>query len=125
MWKWEWICWFINLISRNPGERLRRYRRLIERLSREADLDGDWWSVFREYPKQAVPSTAALAQKPALIRADESVAVVIQGPVIDRDHLTLETLQLYRQTMPNARLIRHLRSPRSAAACIDEGKWLR
>ncbi|PAY21298.1 hypothetical protein CKO51_01595 [Rhodopirellula sp. SM50] len=105
MWKWEWICWFVNLVSPNPAERIRRYRRLIERLSREADLDGGWWRVFRDYPKQAASSTTVLSPGASDQHADESIAVVVQGPVVQRDELTIQTLQLYRQTMPHSRLI--------------------
>ena len=113
MWKWEWICWFVSLISRSPSERLRRIRRLIERLSREADLDDGWWHVFREYPKRAVASTVSLidpkeahaAQPMTPLQGIDSCAVVMQGPVIERDDMTYETLSLYRRTMPGSRLI--------------------
>ncbi|WP_182864761.1 WavE lipopolysaccharide synthesis family protein [Rhodopirellula sp. JC639] len=105
MWKWEWICWFVNLVSRDPEERVRRYRRLIERLSREADLDGGWWRVFHDYPKKAVPSTASLSHPNSSDHPDGSTAIVVQGPVIERDDLTIETLALYRKTMPHSRLI--------------------
>ncbi|MEO1615223.1 MAG: WavE lipopolysaccharide synthesis family protein [Planctomycetota bacterium] len=101
MWKWEWICWFISLISRTPQVRVRRFRRLVERLSREADQDGDWWTVFREYPKRATESDNVL---PGRSRGS-SVAIVMQGPIIDRDDLSLETIRLYRRTMPNAEII--------------------
>ena len=104
MWKWEWVCWFVNLISRTPEDRLRRYRRLIERLSREADVDGKWWSVFHDYPKSAKASSATVQPSSAARSASET-AIVVQGPVIDRDDLTLETLRLYRRTMPDSQLI--------------------
>ena len=105
MWKWEWICWFVNLISRSPEQRVRRYRRLIERLSREADVDGQWWRVFRDYPKEAVASSVDLSPTTSKYHAREQTAIVIQGPVVERDDLTIETLKLYRQTMPQSRLI--------------------
>lgn len=110
MWKWEWICWFVNLISRTPAARVRRYRRLIERLSREADLDDGWWHVFRDYPKQGVASTVPLSRpsKQTVSSPDRTsgrTAIVVQGPVIDKDDLTLRTLTLYRETMPDAQLI--------------------
>ena len=104
MWKWEWICWFIKLISRNPSQRVRRFRRLIEWLSREADVDGTWWSVFREYPKQAAASSVSLLRDVDK-KSNDQIAVVIQGPVIEKDDLTIETLKLYRQTMPESRLV--------------------
>jgi len=112
MWKWEWICWFISLISRNPTDRVRRIRRLIERLSREADQDDGWWHVFRQYPKQAVASTVSVHQPDNTTRGPSSSstsqvvpAIVMQGPVIDQDDMTYETLSLYRRTMPKSRLI--------------------
>ena len=104
MWKWEWICWFVNLISREPSKRVRRYRRLIERLSREADIDDGWWNVYRDYPKHGVISSAFVAEGhngPP----NEQTAIVIQGPFVERDSLTFNTISLYRRTMPNARLI--------------------
>lgn len=114
MWKWEWICWFVSLISRSPSQRVRRFRRLIERLSREADLEDGWWHVFRDYPKQAVPSSVSVVRslpaqqasdEPSDDEADDTCAIVMQGPVIERDEMTFQTLSLYRQTMPNAQLI--------------------
>ncbi|MEM6473502.1 MAG: WavE lipopolysaccharide synthesis family protein [Planctomycetota bacterium] len=74
---------------------------MIERLSREADLDGNWWTVFREYPKNAIESSTRLTTQ----NSGSKVGVVIQGPIIERDGLTLETIQLYRNTMPDAELI--------------------
>ncbi|MFK8111130.1 MAG: WavE lipopolysaccharide synthesis family protein [Rubripirellula sp.] len=103
MWKWEWICWFVRLVSKDPEGRVRRFRRLVERLSREGDIDGRWWGIFREIPKQAEPS--ALPLVPALPATGGDTAIVMQGPVIERDDLTYETLQLYRRTMPHAKLI--------------------
>ena len=102
MWKWEWICWWVNLISKHPADRVRRYRRLIERLTKEADIDGQWWSIFRTYPKEPVASSVAVnSAKPA----ENSIAIVMQGPVVTRDDLTLQTIQLYRQSMPTLPLI--------------------
>ncbi|MEM0925914.1 MAG: WavE lipopolysaccharide synthesis family protein [Planctomycetota bacterium] len=112
MWKWDWICWLVSLISRTPQERVRRFRRLIERLSREADIDDDWWTVFREYPKSAKESSTVLTTT----RSTDRVAIVMQGPVIERDQLTLETIRLYQRTMPEAELIVSTWNSLSAAA---------
>lgn len=36
---------------------------------------------------------------------NEKIAVVIQGPVLERDNFTLETIKLYKKTMPNTEII--------------------
>lgn len=90
------------MISRRPVDRVRRYRRLIERLSREADSDGNWWGLFRNYEKNPEATSVAFTVSSA---AAQDVALVMQGPVVTRDDLTLGTIRLYRQTMPDVPLI--------------------
>ena len=103
MWKWNFLCWMINFISRNPADRARRFNRLKERIAGETDQDEGWWTVFRTYPKEAVESTRSISKQDG--DEHDKTAIVMQGPVVERDDVTYETLNLYRKTMPRAELI--------------------
>ena len=103
MWKWDFICWLINVLARNPADRGRRFNRLRERVAVECDQDRKWWTVFLTYPKEAVESSRSISKKDG--DGHDKTAIVMQGPVVERDDMTFETLKLYRKTMPRAELI--------------------
>lgn len=89
MWKWKLICWFVNLISRERGAKRRRFQSLRERVTRELDKNRDVWETFTRYPKS--PQLTAPRWN-----TESDLAVLVQGPVREKDQLTLETLRLYR-----------------------------
>lgn len=105
MWKWEFVCWFVKLISSSPEHCARRFRRLAERIAVETDKGNDWWGIFRSYPKRSKASSAWVCGNHRSPEHDTKTAVVIQGPVVARDDLTYETVKLYRTTMPQCELI--------------------
>ncbi|MDV6032671.1 MAG: hypothetical protein F9B45_21815 [Phycisphaera sp. RhM] len=79
----------------------------LRRLSNElaSRLDGctaDAWGLFRRFPKSPTSSTLSVSSRPPAVSDGEKTGIVMQGPVIDEDELTLGTLRLYRQTMPAA-----------------------
>lgn len=76
-------------------------RRLFLRAIRYANRWSHQFTTLHQRPKFA--SQIGTWREPAL--PHEPIAVVMQGPVATEDDFTLETLKLYRQHMPEGRLI--------------------
>ncbi len=105
MWKWEFVCWLVRLISRSPEQEARRFKRLAERIITETDKGNEWWSIFKSFPKRAVPCSMTVSSPRPNGASAEQTAIVLQGPVVELDDLTYETVKLYRTTMPRCDLI--------------------
>lgn len=105
MWKWEFICWFVALISKSPEQQSRRFERLAERIARETDKGNDWWGIFKSIPKRSAPSGVTVCPPSSDAESSERTGIVLQGPVVEENDLTLETVKLYRTTMPRCDLI--------------------
>lgn len=99
MWKWNLICRLVVLISRSNERLLRRLRRLRERVSREIARFEDFWEVTIGRPKRVEGRVASVVPQTA------AVAVVIQGPILEEDDFTLQTVKLFRTTFPASPLI--------------------
>lgn len=89
--------------DRDRGEALKAKvaRRLFDRAIRYANRWSNDFTTLHQRPK----STRRIGtwREPAL--PDERAAIVMQGPIAAEDDFTLETLKLYRQHMPEGRLI--------------------
>ena len=99
MGKWDFLCWLIVRCSGSHPRLVRRLRRLRERVSREIDRFEATWEIAIERPKFFHGGVASILPQ------DAPVAVVIQGPIVEEDAFTLETVKLYRATFPASPLI--------------------
>ncbi|MFO0912163.1 MAG: WavE lipopolysaccharide synthesis family protein [Pirellulales bacterium] len=99
MWKWNFLLWLICRATPDPKKRMQRLCQLQERLTRELDRHREYWQVGNR--RARIPALPGSQQLHVL----ESVAVVMQGPVVTEHDFTLETLRLYRETFPASPLI--------------------
>ncbi len=98
MWKWNFLCWLINFLTRKPRKRRHHFERLSKRVSVELDQYDEAWKVATQYSKTCPPV-------PFESHTTSNMAIVVQGPVVCRDNLTLETLKLYRGLFANQPII--------------------
>jgi hypothetical protein len=94
----------IQWTSRSPEHKRRRLQALLDRICDETEFEKPSWEMPRQYSKHGLTSTFSVTGNAVRGGGDE-VAVVMQGPVVERDDMTYNTLSLYRETMPNAVLI--------------------
>lgn len=90
----------------------RLWRRLFWAGLRESTREGPDFLTFHARPKRASEYGIA-ADMPS---AGDGVAIVMQGPLATQFDFTLETLRIYRQCLPGARLVLSTWNDTAAAA---------
>jgi hypothetical protein len=98
MWKWRFIVDAVRFISRNETDFVRRLNKLQSFIAHELNDSAPAWTSRLTRPKQPAAHASAL-------RNLTSAAVVLQGPLRLEDSFTVETVRLYRRTMPAAQII--------------------
>src|SRR4249919_3076784 len=98
MWKWKLIIRIMRLLSRSPAHlegQLRKLHMIV--LDAQNQLTPEW-SAHTSFPKQPVVDSV-------LHQSSARVAIVVQGPLRTQDDFTLQTVGLYRQTMPESLVV--------------------
>ncbi|TWT82711.1 WavE lipopolysaccharide synthesis [Planctomycetes bacterium CA13] len=98
MWKWNFICWLVSLITSDPKKRGHHFRRLRDRVNAELGRYEDNWEVTRTYTKTSIC-------RPVVPTSKTNIAVVVQGPVIEEDNQTFESLKSYLDLFPGNPII--------------------
>ena len=99
--------WAINCTSRSKEHRIRRLRRLSEKFLKltSADEATSDWQLYHGFPKKPASSMLSVLDPRDADGTSGKTAIVMQGPIVYEDDMTLNSLKLYRKTMPNAILV--------------------